>query len=467
VLKERGQLVAGLLFALDVAVLSGAWLAAFSLRFSGWPVEVYHGVPSIQDYLVSLLFIPPIWLVFFRYMDLHRPRIIGERFRECVDIVKASTLCAVCLLSAGRLFMKLDLSRVLLVYFWVFSTFGILALRMVFRQVLMRRRLRGSNLRRALIVGTEKLAQHLKSRIDKHVEMGLDIKGYLTRHADEVGQLRNGAEIIGCVDDLPALLDSGQFDLVLVALPSEAQPEMDRLLSEVDKGLADIKVIPDLYKHSLLSGSVEEFEGMPVVSLVGSPLFGWGSLLKRGFDLAAGAVLLVLFAPLLTVIAVAVKLTSSGPVFYRQERMGLDGRTFEMLKFRTMRADAEERTGPVWARQDDPRRTRLGAFLRRSSFDELPQLWQVVKGEMSLVGPRPERPVFIEEFRQKVPSYMVRHRVKTGITGWAQVNGWRGNTSIHKRIKHDLYYIQNWSFGFDLRILWRTLWHGFFNRNAY
>jgi lipopolysaccharide/colanic/teichoic acid biosynthesis glycosyltransferase len=147
--------------------------------------------------------------------------------------------------------------------------------------------------------------------------------------------------------------------------------------------------------------------------------------------------------------------------------MGLDGRTFEMLKFRTMRIDAEEQTGPVWARQDDPRRTRLGALLRRSSLDELPQLWQVVKGEMSLVGPRPERPVFIEEFRQRIPKYMLRHRVKAGITGWAQVNGWRGNTSIHERIRHDLYYIQNWSLVFDMKILWRTLWHGFFNRNAY
>jgi exopolysaccharide biosynthesis polyprenyl glycosylphosphotransferase len=190
-------------------------------------------------------------------------------------------------------------------------------------------------------------------------------------------------------------------------------------------------------------------------------------VLKRGFDLVLGTAALVASAPLLLAIAAALRVLQGAPVLYRQERMGLDGQRFRMLKFRTMRPDAEAETGPVWASADDPRRTRLGAFLRRTSLDELPQLVNVLRGEMSLVGPRPERPLFVQEFRTRIPGYMLRHKVKAGMTGWAQINGWRGNTSLEKRIEYDLYYIERWSLAFDLSILLRTLWRGFTNRNAY
>jgi len=206
---------------------------------------------------------------------------------------------------------------------------------------------------------------------------------------------------------------------------------------------------------------------VPFIHLRESPLYGWNRVLKRAFDLVGGALALTLAAPVMLAIVVALKLTSPGPVLYRQERMGVDGGRFRMLKFRTMRVNAEAQTGPVWATPDDPRRTRLGGFLRRWSLDELPQLLNVLRGEMSLVGPRPERPSFVEEFRRRVPGYMLRHKVKAGITGWAQINGWRGNTSIERRIECDLYYIERWSLAFDLRILVQTIWYGFRNRNAY
>jgi exopolysaccharide biosynthesis polyprenyl glycosylphosphotransferase len=196
-------------------------------------------------------------------------------------------------------------------------------------------------------------------------------------------------------------------------------------------------------------------------------VYGWDRVLKRGFDIVVAGALLGIASPVLAFIAVLIKITSRGPVLYRQERMGLDGGTFWMLKFRSMRVGAEEESGPVWAQAGDPRRTRLGALLRAMSLDELPQLWNVLKGEMSLVGPRPERPVFIEEFRQRIPKYMLRHMMKAGMTGWAQVNGWRGNTSLEKRIEYDLYYIENWSLWFDMKILVLTLWKGLVNRNAY
>jgi exopolysaccharide biosynthesis polyprenyl glycosylphosphotransferase len=212
---------------------------------------------------------------------------------------------------------------------------------------------------------------------------------------------------------------------------------------------------------------VEEFDGHPIVTLSGSPMYGWNQVSKRLFDLAVTIPLLIACLPVFAVIAVLIKATSRGPVLYTQERMGYDGRILRMIKFRTMHEHAEQDTGEVWAQKDDPRRTRLGALLRRTSLDELPQLWNVFKGEMSLVGPRPERPVFVEEFRHRFPRYMLRHRVKAGMTGWAQVQGWRGNTSLEKRLEHDLYYIQNWSLLLDIKILWLTLWRGFVHPNAY
>jgi exopolysaccharide biosynthesis polyprenyl glycosylphosphotransferase len=212
---------------------------------------------------------------------------------------------------------------------------------------------------------------------------------------------------------------------------------------------------------------VEELGGLAFISLQGSPVYGWDRVLKRGLDILAAVTLLLVLSPIFAAITILVKLTSRGPVLYRQERMGLDGETFSMLKFRSMRVNAEEESGPVWARPGDQRRTRLGALLRATSLDELPQLWNVLKGEMSLVGPRPERPVFIEEFRKRIPKYMLRHMMKAGMTGWAQVNGWRGDSSLEKRIEFDLYYIEHWSLWFDLKILWLTLWKGLVSRSAY
>jgi exopolysaccharide biosynthesis polyprenyl glycosylphosphotransferase len=224
-------------------------------------------------------------------------------------------------------------------------------------------------------------------------------------------------------------------------------------------------MIPDLLHVMTLRSSVEDLDGMPVINLRESPLVGWAGIQKRAFDVMASAGALILAAPVMAGVALAILVSSGRPIFYRQERMGLDGRLFHMIKFRTMKPDAEAKSGPVWTVTEDPRRTRLGEFLRRTSLDELPQLWNVLVGDMSLVGPRPERPVFIEQFRTEVPGYMLRHKVKSGLTGWAQVHGWRGNTSLHERVEHDIYYIQNWTLGLDIRILLMTFWRG--HRNAY
>jgi Undecaprenyl-phosphate glucose phosphotransferase len=226
----------------------------------------------------------------------------------------------------------------------------------------------------------------------------------------------------------------------------------------------DVKVVPDLLQFIALRARLEDLDGLPIINVNDVPLHGFNSWVKRCIDIAVSAVALVLLALPLAVIAALVRLTSPGAVLYRQERMGLDGRAFKVCKFRSMDEGAEDDTGPVWARDDDPRVTGIGRWLRRFDLDELPQFWNVLKGDMSIVGPRPERPYFVEQFKHRIPQYMLRHKVKAGITGWAQVNGWRGNTSLEKRIEYDLYYIENWSVTLDLKIMWLTLFRGLFQR---
>ena len=238
------------------------------------------------------------------------------------------------------------------------------------------------------------------------------------------------------------------------------------MLQLMARECVETKLVPDILQYATLKASLEDLDGTPVINLSQVPLQGWNSLVKRGMDIAIALVALLVLLPFFPILALAIWLEDKGPIFYRQERMGLDGKSFMILKFRSMRIDAEASSGPVWAVKDDPRRTRVGSFLRRWSFDELPQIWNVLVGDMSIVGPRPERPTFVREFKHKIPQYMIRHRVKAGITGWAQVHGWRGNTSIKKRIQYDLYYIENWSLGLDCKILWMTFRHAL-RLNAY
>jgi Undecaprenyl-phosphate glucose phosphotransferase len=238
------------------------------------------------------------------------------------------------------------------------------------------------------------------------------------------------------------------------------------LIEATNRAGVDIHVVPDLLQFIALRARLENLDGVPIISLNDVPLRGFNSVLKRATDVAISAVALAILSPFFAVIALLIKRTSSGPVFYTQERMGLDGKAFNVYKFRSMHEDAEEETGPVWARDDDPRATRIGRLLRKTDADELPQFWNVLRGDMSIVGPRPERPYFVEQFKHRIPQYMLRHKVKAGITGWAQVNGWRGNTSLEKRIEYDLYYIENWSVALDLKIMWLTLVRGL-HRHAF
>jgi Undecaprenyl-phosphate glucose phosphotransferase len=347
------------------------------------------------------------------------------------------------------------------------STSGLIISRSSLRAFLRYLRKKGLNLRFVLIVGAGELGKKILRSINRHPELGLRVAGFLTRRREKLATEVSEVPILGLYEDIKKILAAHHIDQIVLALPLEEHFRLKTIMEAIDDEMVAIKIVPDFFDYISLRGGVEELDNIPIINLRDSPLYGWNRIFKRSFDILFSIIILTIFSPLLAIITILIKLTSPGPVFYRQERMGLDGKLFTMLKFRTMRENAEKVTGPVWAKEEDKRRTKLGAFLRKMSLDELPQVINVLKGEMSIVGPRPERPFFIQQFKERVPRYMLRHKMKAGITGWAQVNGWRGNTSIEKRIEYDIFYIENWSLGFDVKIMWLTLWRGFSNKHAY
>ncbi|MBI4591563.1 MAG: undecaprenyl-phosphate glucose phosphotransferase [Candidatus Rokubacteria bacterium] len=464
-LKAHSRLFEHLTLAGDLLLIAGCWVLAYYVRFFLGPIPVYRGVPPLVPYLYLLGPIVMVWAVAFRAFDLYRPRRLGSRLSEWVDVAKASTLGALVLVTIMTFFFRsFEYSRLVIAYFWILSIVTVSFSRAVFREALRVARRRGYNLRYAVVVGSGELAETVIQRLGLRPDVGIQVLGVVGDDKEGVGP---PTKWLGGYADLRAVLDYHTVDHVILAMPHEDVARLPMLLNEVGDDPVTIHVVPDIIRFASLRGGVEEFEGVPFIHLRESPLYGWSRVFKRALDLVLGGLALILLAPVMLAIALAIRLTSRGPVLYRQERMGLDGQRFRMLKFRTMPVGAEVRTGPVWTRPDDPRRTGLGMFLRRFSLDELPQLVNVLRGEMSLVGPRPERPVFVEEFRRRIPGYMLRHKVKGGITGWAQVNGWRGNTSLERRIEYDLYYIERWSLGLDLWILWLTLLQVFRGRNAY
>ena len=464
-LRAYSRLLEQLMLVADLVLVGLCWLLAYWLRFyvAGPPLP-YADRGPVADYLLMLLPILLVWSASFRAFGLYRPRRIGSHLSEAVDLAKASTMGVLVLVALMTFFFRgYDYSRVVIVYFWLLSIGVVWFSRAAFREGLRFARRRGYNQRFAVVVGDGELAATVVQRMEGRRDVGIQVLGVVGDEKDDTGGVRR----LGGYADLRAVLDAHTVDHVILALAHEDYGRLAGLLDAVGDEPVTIHVVPDLLRFASLRGGIEQFEGMPFIHLRESPLYGWNRLAKRVFDFLFSATVLAVLWPVLLLLAAAVKVSSRGPVFYRQERMGLDGRRFEMLKFRTMDADAEVRSGPVWARPSDQRRTGLGAFLRRLSLDELPQFWNVLRGDMSVVGPRPERPVFVERFRQTVPGYMLRHKVKSGITGWAQVNGLRGNTSLEKRIQYDIEYIERWSVWLDLKIIAMTVVRVLVDRNAY
>jgi Undecaprenyl-phosphate glucose phosphotransferase len=453
------------LFLLDAAILYGSWLAAYDLRFYGLGLPAERGIPPLDLYLWIGAVITPVALIVLRTFRLYRSARTARLGHELFALTKA-VLATTLLAGVASFFMRGELSRLTLGIFAVVALAGLFASRLSIRWVLRALRRGGSNLRHALIVGTGDLAQSMIEKMAQHPDFGIAVVGVVAERSPIAAEVA-GTPVVGKVADLPGLVERTGAEMVYLALPRSEWQAEEEALERLADSTAAVRLIPDLGRAFTLNASVEDFDGTPVVLVTESPGQGWNAVAKRAFDLIFSAIGLVMIAPILAVVAIWVRWDSPGPVLYRQERVGLNGRRFQMLKFRTMRVDADSGPTPAWTRPGDPRRTRAGRILRPLSLDELPQLWNVFLGQMSLVGPRPEQPFYVERFRASVPRYMLRHHVKAGITGWAQIHGLRGDTPLERRIEYDLYYIRNWSIFLDLRILLLTIARVFRDASAH
>jgi len=477
-LNRHNRLLVTIYVLSDALLGMSAFVVAYAVRFHmGLPVP--RGVPPLLQYFNVLPFIAALVPLGFHLQGLYRLRRGRSRVDDFFAVFVGSILAVVFGIvltlyvqiywasPAAKARGEYEVSQAVWGIFLVLNIILTYASRELVREALERRWRAGIGLKRILIAGSGELGRLVADRILEHRELGYQIIGFVDDRAagDHLGY--RGLPLLGTIDEAAEIATREAIDHLYVALPPEHHVQMLQLIEHTARECVDVKVVPDLLQVIALRARLEDLDGLPVININDVPLQGFNTIVKRSLDmLISSAALLVLSLPL-AVIAVLVRFSSRGPVFYRQERMGLDGKPFMIYKFRSMYADAEAATGPVFASEDDPRRTPVGRLLRRSNIDELPQLWNVLRGDMSIVGPRPERPLFVAQFKDKIPQYMLRHKVKAGITGWAQVNGWRGNTSIEKRIEYDLYYIENWSVRLDLKIMWLTLLRGFFHKHAY
>jgi Undecaprenyl-phosphate glucose phosphotransferase len=470
-LKKHSQLFLSVAFISDLIVISLSWILAYIIRFELRIGVVTEGEVSFYQYLKLLPFIIIISAVVLRYLGLYLPKRGTSFVYELLNIIKTSTISVLLLIGITFFYRSYSYSRAVMVFFWMTSIFSLIFSRAMTRKTLRWLRRKGFDLKHVLIVGANNLGERVLEKIKENPWTGFKVVGFIKESSPEnhifnQGNV-NGIEILGSIKNINDVIKERGIDQIFIALPLDAHRDIEKVLRSLEEEVVDIRVIPDFFQFMSLNASIEDFDGLPMINLLETPLYGWNRVIKRVADIIFSLLILAIFSPLMVIITILIKLTSPGPVFYKQKRLGLGGEVFEMLKFRSMKMDAEKDTGPVWAEKDDKRVTPVGRFLRMFSIDELPQFINVLKGDMSIVGPRPERPFFIEEFKRKIPKYMLRHKMKAGITGWAQVNGWRGKTSLEKRLEYDLYYIENWSLTFDLKIMWLTFWKGLINKSAY
>jgi Undecaprenyl-phosphate glucose phosphotransferase len=463
-IKHKSQVLCLWFLFCDLILTVVAWLGSHYLRFeSGW-FDVAKTPPTFELCWKNtpLIFLASLLAYHFtgQYM-IHRFRRLRE---EMVSVFLGTALMGLFVVAATFGLHNSYESRSAILLFVGLTMALILVFRRLSWMAVHWLRRRGYNQTQTLIVGTGRVARKTSRSLRHTSWLGFKNVGYIE---DEPSRWTSDLDILGAIADLPRLVQKYHVSHVFICLPMSRYHEARRVFDTLSQTLVDVRLVADVPALAGVSFTTTHFDGMPMIGLRESPHFGLNMVVKRAMDIVLSLFALLVLSPLMGLIALCIKLTSPGAIFYSQERCGLNGRAFKMLKFRSMGVDSEQKSGAVWAVKNDPRTTKLGAFLRKTSLDELPQFINVVLGDMSLVGPRPERPVFINKFTKTIPNYYARHSVKAGITGWAQVNGWRGNTSLRKRIQFDLYYITHWTPWLDLRILWLTLWHGFINRNAY
>jgi len=465
--KKKAKLLftASLVF-LDGLLVGLAFYLAYRIRL---PTAGENAVPFDRYWSTMLVQIVSMAFVFF-FSRLYHLQRAASRIDELYSVITATFVGTVLSFAVTAFVFKsnavdVDYPRSMVIYAWGLTILLVAVGRNLHRTVQRALQRRGYGEERVLIIGTGEVGQMIQQKIQHSPGMGYKVVGFVTNGSTRQSVM--DVPVLGHLADLPAIIQQHDVSEVIIGLPDATRQELLSIISLCERGRVSIKIFPDVFQIMATEVNIGHLNGLPLLTVRDVALRGWRLTLKRIVDVIGSAIGLIFFSPLLLLTAILIKLESRGPVFYAQKRMGLDAKSFPCLKLRSMRQDAEAETGPVWASKDDPRRTRIGAFIRRFSIDEFPQLINVLLGQMSLVGPRPERPVFVEHFRRSIPRYMDRHREKAGITGWAQVNGLRGDTSIIERTKYDLWYIENWSLWLDFKIILRTVFNVLSDRHAY
>ncbi len=455
---------------IDAVSVVVSYLLAWVIRF-----PVLGGDPGLpfRDYCYMLIPLVPYTLFVYFAFNLYTPKRVKGRRLEAGNVFQANTVVLITILVCLQIFNKelpiytKDFSRMVLVLFYILNTISGILVRNTIRYILWKIRRNGFNLKHILLVGYSRAAEEYIDRIKANPQWGYEVCGILDDNVERDVAYK-GVKVIGCCDDLAYILPANELDEIAITLGLNEYSKLEHIVAECEKSGVHTKFIPDYNNIIPTKPYTEDLMGLPVINIRHVPLTNtFNALVKRMVDIGGSIVAIILFSPIMLIAAVLIKLTSPGPLIYKQERVGLHNKTFQMYKFRSMEVQDPAKEKKGWTVKDDPRVTPIGKFIRRTSIDELPQLFNILKGDMSLVGPRPERPFFVEKFREEIPRYMVKHQVRPGLTGWAQINGYRGDTSIRKRIEHDLYYIENWTLGLDFKIIFLTFFKGFINKNAY
>lgn len=471
-IKDNQQHFNRLQVVMDAVVMIVSYAFAWWLKFSSGFVDKEIGVLSFEFYMRALILIVPLYILLYYAFNLYTPKRVQGRRLEFSNIVLANTVGLLILMAGFFLALSYseqlkNFSRSMFIYFFMINIILEEIERLMIRAFLRSIRKNGYNQKHILLVGYSKAAEQYIDRIKQNPQWGYNIRGILDDNIAR-GTMYKGVKVIGSVGNLSYILPENKLDEIAITLGLEEYYKLEKIVAECEKSGVHTKFIPDYGNIIPTRPYTEDLLGLPVINIRYVPLSNtFNALIKRLTDIIGSIICIIIFSPIMLTSAVLVKMTSKGPLIFKQERVGLHNKPFQMYKFRTMYVQTEEEEKKGWTQKNDPRVTSVGRFLRKTSLDEFPQLFNVLKGDMSLVGPRPERPQYVEKFREEIPRYMIKHQVRPGMTGWAQVNGYRGDTSIRKRIEHDLYYIENWTLGLDIKILFLTVFKGFINKNAY
>ncbi|MCI5874643.1 MAG: undecaprenyl-phosphate glucose phosphotransferase [Clostridiales bacterium] len=471
-IKDNQQHFNRLHVLIDAAVIAVSYMFAWWLKFRSGILDSELGALSLGSYMSALLVIVPGYILLYYAFNLYTAKRVQGRRLELSNIVMANTVGILILFTLLYNLQSYDaqfknFSREMLFYFYVVNIVDEELVRLLIRHFLRDIRKKGYNLKHILLVGYSRAAEQYIDRIQQNPQWGYNVRGVLDDNIAR-GTSYKGVKVIGSIGNLNYILPQNSLDEIAITLGLGEYYKLEKIVAECEKSGVHTKFIPDYGNIIPTKPYTEDLLGLPVINIRYVPLSNtFNALVKRCVDIVGSIVCIIVFSPLMLFSAILVKTTSKGPLIFKQERVGLHNKPFQMYKFRTMYVQTEEEEQKGWTTKNDPRITKCGGFLRRTSLDEFPQLFNVLKGDMSLVGPRPERPQYVEKFREEIPRYMIKHQVRPGMTGWAQVNGYRGDTSIRKRIEHDLYYIENWTLGLDIKILFLTVFKGFINKNAY